>query len=332
MYFNETNDDIDELIALIRKSFNDEYVSVFLQKIGLLSDDKITYSGNLEKHIFLHGSPTEVYTKREIDYIESVNEILVFSDFFKKTNKNNIACRIVACRLYSSDEDAIEKCIMFEKIFNKSFEGFNVFFFVVDDAIYLGSKSYDYSGNDCFISSPLFQHDDEERLIDYLSYSLLNTSFLSYYEYIRDMFIKEYRSKKHIKSNTDIRAIKTSEYIEILEDIEHKNKLSFTFEKQRCFEILYSDNNPKIIKYEELLLGIFNDLSFIHSSKINTLEILFDAEEIARISSKVEEQTNEFISSNTEYNNSSVINEEIFDTIDDPEQIIKVLKNKRVFS
>ena len=68
----------------------------------------------------------------------------------------------------------------------------------------------------------------------------------------------------------------------------------------------------------------------IESSKINTMEILFEAEEIEKFSSLSEEKYNNMLKQNEKDNiEEIVIDKETKALLNDPEDIIKMLKKKR---
>ena len=69
----------------------------------------------------------------------------------------------------------------------------------------------------------------------------------------------------------------------------------------------------------------------IESSRINTMEMLFEAEEMEKLASEAEQRNETMLMQNTaeEENNSEEIDTETKALLDDPESMIKLLKKKR---
>ena len=103
--------------------------------------------------------------------------------------------------------------------------------------------------------------------------------------------------------------------------------VSFAREIERCFfENEAPEELPYCEKVEECEVYLFK----IESSRVNTMEILFEAEEMERLASEAEQKNDEMLQQNNDdENEESGMDEETRALLDDPEVMIKMLKKKR---
>lgn len=78
-----------------------------------------------------------------------------------------------------------------------------------------------------------------------------------------------------------------------------------------------------------LLKETYSELNFIESFKANTVEMLFEAEEMAQLATRTEEEHNLFLINHQEEQEIKEYDSEIKDYLDDPEMMIKLLKKKK---
>ena len=69
-------------------------------------------------------------------------------------------------------------------------------------------------------------------------------------------------------------------------------------------------------------------ISFIKSNKVNTMEMLFEADELAQLAQRAEDEHNSIIQKSIN-NNSDEENDDIKEYLDDPETMIKLLKQRK---
>ena len=83
--------------------------------------------------------------------------------------------------------------------------------------------------------------------------------------------------------------------------------------------------------YQTIVKEKSYELGFIESFKANTMEMLFEAEEMVQLAIKTEEEHNIFISNqsmvSSEENTES--DDEMKEYLDDPEMMIKLLKQRK---
>ena len=116
-------------------------------------------------------------------------------------------------------------------------------------------------------------------------------------------------------------------YIEELQDLEAQLGVSFAREIERCF---FENEEPEELPYCEKVKECEEYLFKIESSRVNTMEILFEAEEMERLASEAEQKNDEMLQQNNgDENTESDIDEETKALLDDPEGMIKMLKKKR---
>ena len=125
------------------------------------------------------------------------------------------------------------------------------------------------------------------------------------------------------------RGVKLS-YPKMLSELEMIYSVNLNYERERYFR---SFEEHQIIKYSDIINDTLESLSFIKSSKVNTLEMLFEAEEIALISDRVEEENKSIFTK--QYGNNSGFDldyeedKKMKEYLDDPGKMIVLLKQKK---
>ena len=114
--FSFWEDDPKDLFDNLLMDFSIDNMSLFLQSIWLGESLSVYYAGELPKAIYLHGETNEVYTGKERDFIEKVNDVIIFTGFTKYLQRKPITCRIVAVDMRWSN-DPLYDGIQFMKIF-----------------------------------------------------------------------------------------------------------------------------------------------------------------------------------------------------------------------
>lgn len=337
MSFNDKYDYsvFSDAIALLQENFNEKNIKKVLSLLNLLPNVNVAYVGEFDKYLYFQGSQDEVYTNEELTFIGRIKNVVVFSDYLKKTNKGRMACRIVVVRISTNVYNQLKSCVMFEKIFDKGFEGFNVFVFITDFNVYFGCRIFegDYLKKDCIVSKPQTKTNELEQVADELVYISNLEMFSDYYVGVQHLFSPDVIDRQSELSVRELYAV--YDYMDILNFIEKNYNLSCRKEKARC-EIMLGGNSEIAVNelsFEDRLEEIEEELSFIKSSKINTLEMLFDADELAKVANAMmKEQDDKFQQTSddesTEMPTGDISIEDIADIMDDPEKILKYLKEK----
>lgn len=176
------DEECTEPISLIGEGFNEEALTDIILSAGLTSEKRPKYAGNMEKLVFMYGEDSEVYSPAEIRFIEKIENVLVYQEFTKTINGGDMICRAIVTRFNMTGHNALRACVSFEKIIDKALDGFNIFFFVTEDNVYLGCRIFDKTGKrDCVLSNPIKDEYELEQLIDELAYLTKFSSFIKYY-------------------------------------------------------------------------------------------------------------------------------------------------------
>lgn len=311
----------DEMIEKLNNNFGALQVSDFLEKSGLLQDKQLCMTEELQRLIFLHGNQEEVYTVIERKFIEQVGDVYIFPEFNKKTKRGNMPCRFIAVDL-SKWQDDIYNAVFFMKIIIKAFSGFSLFVIKSNDGIHLGARLFDKTEwKNCTLSKV----DDLYGILAGLVWENDTGDFFDFYnsviEAIAPVVDNHIGYEEKILKSRGVQA----GYIDMLNEIENIYGESILHELER-----YRDTFEEVEEqgFAEIVEECMEDLKIIRSTKVNTIEMLFEAEELEKIAEKTEEQRHigfeSFIDSNGESDY------KVFEELDDdPEMIIKKLKSLR---
>lgn len=318
-----------EPVSLVAETCTEKDIIDALMETGLIQDNTPRWVCSMEKLIFIHGDPNEVYSSVEIRFTESVDKVLVFPDFFKTMNRGSMACRVIAARLSCSGNDALKTCVSFEKITNKALDGFNIFFFVTDDSVFYGCKVFDKIGrSDCIISMPIMSESVFEQIQEELSFYTGKEDFLEFYNQFRYTITSgSLPDDDYERMIMKRRGIQMS-YIEEIDKLGREIGVDVSREKERYWQQF---EEVKEVSFSEVLEDVEESLSFIKSNRVNTYEMLFEADEMMRQAEEAEAE-NERLAIQAALENP--VSEDVQDTeaetlLDDPEEMIKLLKKRR---
>lgn len=309
-----------ELIEDVRYDFSASRISEFLVEIGLSVEAQSYEEESFESLIFLRGDDEEVYGKSERHFIESIEKAIVFAEFFKETHRGNMPCRFLAFDL-SDFEDAIYASVFLMKIVNKALSGFNIFIIKTASDLHIGMKLFDKDeGRNCTLSEPgmlsvlldEFWYDGGDDFLDF--YNVLVSTFQP-----KEIGTPDYDElicrKKGVKRD----------YIDVLIDIENLYGESAQSEIDRYCAFFEEDIREQ--EFAATLNAYVEDLKDVKSSKVNTIEMLFEADEIERLAIEVEKKQEVALQ---EEDKSEHVDTEIVEQFrDDPEAMIKLLKKKK---
>lgn len=307
--------------------FTREEIALVFEYMGLMNAQESCQIEPMDKFIFLHGDEQEVYNKEERNFIESVGNMYIYREFHKKTKRGTMPCRIIAAEINAVDE--VKNSLFFMKEINKAIGGFTIFFIKADTDYYIGIRAFNKDlKDDCIISMPIVLVDDFEEIAYKLSYVSQSEDFIDYYNSFVEAL--EFSKQDLIDYDTQImtkRGLQYS-YLNMLNEISHIYKVNFIGEIDRYYR-LFENNERK--EYLSIVKESISELSFIESFKANTMEMLFEAEEMEQLAIKTEEENDEFIEKQSTDN--SVNNEEsdskMKEYLDDPELMIKMLKQRK---
>ncbi len=321
-------EDYDELLYTLCNEFSEEFLSDFLLSAGIVPEAHAKYSGNLDKLVFFFGDCNEVYTRDEISIIEKVENVLVYPDEPVRSNRGVVACRTIAINLEDNFTEQVQVCVALVKIIKKAFDGFSLFLFVFRRNVYFGCNLLSSKKRDWALSRPI---DNDSKLIEVLSdlSSAPLNNFIEYYNCIKDVLLmNKADSEETYESIIFSQREYLSSFIDDLEQLGRDLRLNFNRVKQDFFQSLMADSPNKT--YAALLNEAEDDMSFIKSKKVNTFEMLFDADEMLRLTIEVEELNAELVPKQKIpdiMSNSS--DDEAKELINKPEEMIKLLKKRR---
>ena len=116
-------------------------------------------------------------------------------------------------------------------------------------------------------------------------------------------------------------------YIEELQNLEKILWVSFAKEIDRVF---HAYDRIECLAYGDRVEENKESLFPIVSSRVNTMEMLFDAEEMERLASEAEMKNNEMLQrGKADQKETEILDAETKALLDDPENIIRLLKKKR---
>lgn len=297
-----------DLFDDLQINFSVKSMCSFLQSIWLGGSLSVFYAGGLPKAVYMYGNPDEVYTQKERVFIEKISDVIIFSGFTKILRDNAITCRIVAVDMRWSSNPLYDG-IQFMKIFYKAFRNFNIFVFVVDGKIYLGCNLLGKKQDDCFISFPLQDAMDWEAFSDNMMY-IDDDAFVPFYHDLIDS----------IKS---IKRFYTRENDSPWEDEE-----SAYSEKINYKRLMQSGRDLDVIEFECEVDSCKESLSYIQNNTVNPLEMLYAAEMAEKTAESAEEKIQAAGADSTSSRMNATEGSDMLDLLDDPEALIKALKNR----
>lgn len=300
---------LDEKFNNLLDCFSVDTSFAFLEELYLTNSKNTLYAGPFERFVYSFGSNTEVYTKRERDFIERISQIVVFSQFVLTGKKSSVPCHIIAVDL-SSSSNLIYDAIAFMKICNKALASFNSYLIVSDNSVLIGCDDLSHGENmGCNLSFPINTAIDWEALQEIFLY-IDDKSFVKYYYSLEDA----------ISTIGDCYPDKEIELPYIC-CFDEENNEYITIRDLQFAQV--DEYNDKYIKddFAEEVLSSKRDLSFIQSNKVNSFELLIEAESAKETESiPVLEQVSDD-DKNTEMS-------EYQSMLDDPEALIRILKKR----
>lgn len=325
-YYSD-DDDQEAPVSIAGYGFSERAVSESIYSAGLTPDKTPRLSGTMERMVFMHGEDSEVYSRSEIRFIESIDTVYIYPDFYKQLNRGNMACRTIATRINLSGHDALRACVSFEKIMNKAFDGFNIFFFVTDEKVFVGCRIFDKKGDrDCALSKPIVTESKFEQVVDELSYSIDHDSFMEFYKQFQMVILEGQDGSFDYEGQLSRRRGVQYTYLESIRRLEEETGIDMSRERYR-YRLTF-DEEPEE-NFVALLEEVKDSLSFIKSNRINTYEMLFEADEAMRQAEQVEAENTYRSSQVSAWGDDSDDDEEAESLLDDPEEMIKLLKKRR---
>lgn len=313
--------DIDDILEDLEVSFDEYNITLALNKIGLIANHSKCVVERFERFVFLRSNQDEIFSEQERRFIENVDNIYVFPDYYKRTNKGNMACRIIAADL-SDDSESIYNGVAFMKLANKSFPGFGVFLLKLNDGLHFGCRLFENDEcKDCTLSetgyfrqiaAEIFWCDD-------------GNDFISYYSSLVEIISQRFGIANIPDYDEEIRKRRgiNYSYLDLMYLIQYDCKID-TYEERRRY-VEFFDKKLEY-NFQQELNWCLEKLKNIKSTQVNTLEMLFEAEELEKLVDEAY-QKNQDILDKLEPDEQDSSNANIYEQyLDDPEMMIKMLK------
>ncbi len=323
-------DDSVEPVSITAEDFSETILIDILSSAGLISGQRPKFKGTMEKLVFIYGEDSEVYSSAEIRFIENIEEVWVYPDFVKILNQGNMICRTIVTKFNCSGYDALKACVSFEKIIDKALDGFNIFFFVTEDSVFFGCRIFDKSGKrNCALSKPISDENILEQMVDELSFLTGIESFMDYYGHYRHVITDNQIENEDYEYMIMRRRGMQLSYLEDINELEEDMGVDMSREKERYWRMFYDDPEET---FASLLDEVEESLSFIRSNRVNSYEMLFDADEMMRQAERAEAENEKFtqtVVTEPYKQNDIEADKEAQALLDDPEEMIKLLKKRR---
>ena len=315
----------DDLIG----SYSAQHSCAFLQASWLLDENASFLTKSFSRMIFSDGNSHEIYTKRERDYITRMDSEVNYYCYQIQSRRSAVDCRMVSID-FSFNSNPLYDGIEFMKIFNKAFNGFNTFLFVRDNGVYIGCSCIKSSkiARDCVISPLITPRINWELFENELLYRNDSSDFYEYYSGIINM-INEIRYCFDCDPDERYPVFYfNNDCDDDLADDPYKIPIDecLSYKYRERPSIPYNSFDETFFDSE--LEWCFEDLEFIRTSRVNPLEMLFEAEKALEQSNNSEQQNSDSSEAKLAVSKQFSTNEN-FEFLDDPIALMKKLKQER---
>lgn len=307
--------------------FTTEEISDLLISMGLINGKEKCREEDLERYIFLYGNDQEIYGTDERSFIEGVGSAYIYDDISRKTNRGTIATKIFAADLFQF-EDGVRSCFFFMKVINKANDGFNIFLFRTREGFFIGCRLYDKDiYKNCILTEAIRFESQLDELMDRLISLPSTEEFIPFYSSLvetiehREVILLDYDLKIKLKRGVNFA------YLDMLSDVENIYHINLGYAKKMYYKSFEAkegviDNNDYTV--------VRDGLNYIRSNRTNTLEMLFEAEEMALLANETEQENEQILHLKEETTNRDSENDEMLkEHLDDPELMIKMLKAQK---
>lgn len=313
-----------EPVGIVSEAFSEDLITDILTDAGLISDKAPRFSGTMERLVFVFGNDKEVYSSSEIHFIERIEKVFMYSEFTKTLKKYTMPCRVIATRIEDSGHNAITACVSFEKIINKAFDGFNILLFITDESVFFGCRIFDKGKYDCTLSNPIVSEEQFEQILEAFLFTVETDDFLNYYQQIQNIISIGQEAQLDYEDSVVSRRANAA-FFDTLDDVGRSLGLDVSEAKARYWNDFYGEREEA---FTSILDEVCENLSFIKSNRINIYEMLFEADEAMR-QAEVAEAATIAIANSAYTPESDDIDEETKSLLDDPEEMIKLLKKRK---
>lgn len=312
--------DTKEMLIQLNNEFSASNLTEVLVQSGVLHNGIMPEEVDFGRFIFLQSNSDEIYSSLERQFIQKVSCIYLYPEYMKSVSRGSMKCRVVCVDL-SQIGNGIYDAILFMKIMSKATEGWMFFVIKLDDGIHLGMRVFDRDETE---NCALCESEDSEIILDEMIWSESKVDFISYYAFMYESIFPKNKTLSDYDEMAVMRYGIQYDYLESLRDIEKSYGVSLAAEVDRY---ICSFDEIKSYSFYMEYLDTMEALKSIKSSKVNTLEMLFEADELEKIAKKNEQVYQQSLDSPVEERS---MDEDVINRFgDDPEAMIKLLKEKR---
>lgn len=303
----------DNFINLLT-AFSKQAASAFSSCLFPIEHSLSHSLGSFEKFIYNKGNSSEVYTKAERLLIARIPDYHICAEFTLFENHHRVPCRIIAIDLTNASSLTYD-AIAAMKICNKALDGFNIYILVGPSAIHIGCDILGDASSACVISYPIVKSINWDALLYTFMELIDDKGFLKYYhsliEAIASIFNcygeMDYEEHKFASYNDD----DDEPWYDISQINPYRNN-------DECVNDGFDLLRQFTLEVEEAQ----QELTFIKSNKVNSLEMLFYAEAQAEAAEKLD------VSTISTSESEKPVSQDYRVLLSNPEELIKALKRK----
>lgn len=299
-------------------AFSERNASAFSSCLFSISNKNSQTIDTFKKLIYNKGNQEEIYTKNERSIIDRIPLFSVCSEFNMYEKRHRVSCRLIAIDLTNSTS-IVYDALAAMKICNKALAGFNIYIVVGPSSVYIGC---DMLGGDaktsCSISYPINSKINWESLLYIFSDITEDEGFLKYYYSLLNAILSVFNCYENVDENL----YDTISYYQLEEDEDRwydPSDVSLYHDEQETNNELYDS----LIAFEDDVEDAKKELDFIKTNRVNSLEMLFEAEK------QIIEATDDYQSNDTFTNEVDGYSEELHSLLSNPDELIKALKNRK---
>ena len=321
------SDELLEIFDNLVGNYSLHQACAFLQACWLWPETSDSFEETFEKMVYIYGQSDEVYTLKERDFINKYNQKLLCCEYVINSNLRNVKCRIVSSKL-KRNTYSLHDAIAFMKIFDKAFRGFNIFLFTTKDGVYFGCSSSKNSvlGYDCIISPKLVHDINWELIYELLLYRKNSPNFYEYYSGIVGMILSLPECCSTRKKDENYYSCSEYNFDDYcFEDIRDQYLRRMLININSAPD----DNNFNMEEFKTDVQSCMNDLNYISSNQVNTMDLFFETQ------NNLEESDNYVTKDSLNGEQSLCLdkNDAIkLKLLDDPIALIKMMKKERGLS
>ena len=309
-----------EFIEKLNSNFSASNLEKMLTCSGAIESGIKAELTSFSQYVFLQSASDEIYTAQERKIIQQLDNIYLFPKTKKIVARGIIQTRTIAADLRQIGGN-IYDAVLFMKIVIKVFDGWSIFILRLADGIHIGMRLY---GRDQKKNCTLSELSQVEEILGNYMWIAGMKEFSMAYSIMYETVSPVNKSARDYDEMALRRRGIQYEYVESLESIANYMHLDTSYAIRGYQEWF---NKKSTYSFYMELQDALEDLQDIKSHKVNTLEMLFDAEELERITYDNDQKYLQTLSSiSTEEDKSS---EASSMSGQDPEEMIKLLKKRR---